>query len=413
MNILLICPYFPPEGEIAAIRIGKFAEYWCLAGHKVTVITRNPVTTGTKVPHHENLTVLYANDPLGVYHSTYKNAQSNFFFGGAASKLLGQIKKFALIPDQFWMWSRNVFTLFFKEKLSIDLVVASGAPISALHVGAKISQKIKVPFVADYRDLISSVSNYPLGKFRQKIDSRIEKNAVRNASLITAASSGCVENLRSWFSTNFQVIENGFEPSDYQGYSYEPFGSEFNVVYTGSVYCEESDLTPFFQAVSQIKANTPEIVVKLHYYGRVRSLNCILDWAKKYDLENVVVNHGMVTHQQVTQAQIGADLLLLLMVRDSPENQWVLSGKYYEYLGAGRPILQIGLESGELAQRIRKSSKGFVSSDANAIEQYLVKAYSNKVQNQESQYSLEIGSTEYTREFQSLKMLSHFHEIVK
>lgn len=404
---MLICPYFPPEGEIAAIRIGKFAEYWAEAGHEVTVLTRNPATTGTVIPQNQNIKILRAKDPLGTYHSTYKNSRGNLLFSTFATKILNQIKTFILIPDQFWLWSKSAFKLFLRSGITPDLVVASGAPISALSLGAKIARKINVPYVADYRDLISSMNQYPQGRLRKKIDSIIEKNSVKHASLITVASTGCAENLRGWFIQDIEVIENGFEPSDYLGYTYKPVGDVVNVVYTGSVYCEDSDLSPFFEAVSLLNKHSPEIDVRFHYYGRLRSLNCIINWAKNFHLENIIVDHGMVSHSRVTQAQVEADLLLLLMVRDTPDNQWVLSGKYYEYVGANRPILQIGLESGELAGRIRSSSNGFVSSNPLEIKKYLHKIYLDKVNHRISQHPNQLLDNKLTRKFQSLLMLDY------
>ena len=62
----------------------------------------------------------------------------------------------------------------------------------------------------------------------------------------------------------------------------------------------------------------------------------------------------------------GGDVLLLIQWND-PREQGNVPGKLFEYLGARRPILGLGLENGVPATIIRERSAGLFSNDPKAI----------------------------------------------
>ncbi len=75
-----------------------------------------------------------------------------------------------------------------------------------------------------------------------------------------------------------------------------------------------------------------------------------------------VVVHPHVPRAQAAAIQQRADVLLLMQWND-PREQGNLPGKLFEYLGARRPILGLGLEDGVPARIIRERAAGCFSND--------------------------------------------------
>ena len=68
--------------------------------------------------------------------------------------------------------------------------------------------------------------------------------------------------------------------------------------------------------------------------------------------------------------QQSADVLLLLLWSD-PREAGVYTGKLFEYIGSGRPILVVGGAQGVAADLIRSRALGVVASEPNAIAKVL------------------------------------------
>ena len=69
---------------------------------------------------------------------------------------------------------------------------------------------------------------------------------------------------------------------------------------------------------------------------------------------------GSVPRSESLAIQAQTDVLLLLMW-NHPGEEGVYTGKLFDYLAAGRPILMIGYPDGVAADLIRSRSAGFVA----------------------------------------------------
>jgi glycosyltransferase involved in cell wall biosynthesis len=74
-----------------------------------------------------------------------------------------------------------------------------------------------------------------------------------------------------------------------------------------------------------------------------------------------------VPHRESLAYLLASDVLLLI-IDDAPASSGILTGKLYEYIGAGKPILALAPE-GEAAELIRQHTLGWVAppKDAAAI----------------------------------------------
>jgi len=92
--------------------------------------------------------------------------------------------------------------------------------------------------------------------------------------------------------------------------------------------------------------------------------------ASEAGMADRVVVHPHVPRAEAVAVQQGADVLLLMQWND-PREQGNLPGKLFEYLGARRPILGLGLEDGVPAKIIRERAAGCFANDPMQIAAHL------------------------------------------
>lgn len=79
--------------------------------------------------------------------------------------------------------------------------------------------------------------------------------------------------------------------------------------------------------------------VAVEFYGRYPG--SVAQLAASYGVEHLVTMKGQVPYRESLRVQQEADALLLFPWTD-PKERGVYSGKLFEYVGAGRPILAVG-----------------------------------------------------------------------
>src|SRR3546814_20014060 len=70
----------------------------------------------------------------------------------------------------------------------------------------------------------------------------------------------------------------------------------------------------------------------------------------------------VLVHEEALRRQLESDILVLLQWND-PKEQGSVPGKFFEYLGARRPILVLGLHDGVPATILRERNAGFFSNE--------------------------------------------------
>lgn len=409
MRILLVCPFFPPENKIAAVRIAKFAEHWARAGHEVRVLTQQSSATGLAEPSDPLLSVYRAGTPRAVPPaSTASKARASLLYRLASE---AYTRALALVwPDLFRKWGRQAVALAKRWEWAPDVVVASVGPFSSLIAGSRLARHFRAPLVIDYRDLLSMSTYYPFGSLRRKIDGIAEKRLVKNAVLLSSVSEPLVEELRERYRLPAQVVTNGFDPKDFEQLPYDPSGRELRVTYCGWVTPRRSDPRPFLEGVRKLLDAHPEAQIEVEFYGPPPGP--VFRASAELGLEKVVRYRGKVTHEESLAIQANSDLLLLLLWND-PGAVGVYTGKIFEYIGAQRPILMTGYESGAPALLIRDHGLGMTSNDPEQIAEYLWLRAQEKQRTGRVAAPVENEATTlFTREAQSRLMLDAIERAV-
>jgi glycosyltransferase involved in cell wall biosynthesis len=211
-------------------------------------------------------------------------------------------------------------------------------------VAGLIKRRVPVFWVADYRDLWYGSSLLTGIWPFSRIEKAIEDTLVRKADLITTVSSPWRDMLRARFGERVVTIENGFDLEDLRGLITEsvfPRDGRIRLAYTGTFYPERQDPEPLFRALARLRDRGVRIDQRLEvlFYGVKES--ALESLVTKYRLQGIVVAKRYTDRKTVLRMQRDADLLLFLDWID-PSFKGMLTGKLYEYLYAGTPVLCIG-----------------------------------------------------------------------
>jgi len=174
------------------------------------------------------------------------------------------------------------------------------------------------------------------------------------------------------------VITNGFDPEDA---CFDPpeLTEKFTITYTGALYDGKRDPLMLFEALKNLI--TDGIIdpdrVEVRFFGSQDPW--LLDEIRDANLDGIVRVFGFVPRDEALQKQRESQLLLLLLW-DNPQERGVYTGKVFEYLAAGRPIIALGgLEECVVKDLLNETQAGHYVSSSEELEIVLSKYYSDYI----------------------------------
>ena len=245
-----------------------------------------------------------------------------------------------------------------------DVIFASGPPFTTLLIGDRLSRAGGVPLVVEFRDRWSDDPYYPPPAWRTALDRWLETRIVTRAVGLTTVSEPWAESYRRRFAKPVAVIANGYDEEDFADLEAEgwPDPACLRIVYTGGIYPGRRDPRPLFRAVA--REAVLRGAVRICFYGTQPDFVWPIA-AEEGVCDNVEV-HGHVARDEALRQQASGDLLLL-MQWDDPREQGNVPGKFFEYFGARRPILVLGLADGVPATIVAARAAGFTATDPEAL----------------------------------------------
>jgi len=375
MRILLVSYWFPPTNVVGAVRAGKFARYMRDAGHDLRVLAgpaRDPLGLMLEIPEaavsrpevarHEPPTVRFA--ATGTRLRERSDAWG-LTSGRAGKKLREHVYAAREIPDKQCGWIDPAVILGrgLIRDWRPDLIVASAPPYSGLMVAARLSDESGVPWIAEMRDPWSGNVYNDRPIWRDWLDRRMERRTLGRAAALVAVSPVVARDLRTRYRQPIATVLNGFAPEDLPAPSARAPHEALTIVYTGTIYQGHRDPSPLFAAIALLPAGARRDV-RVVFYGPTEEQVHAL--AAPHGVHEQVVVVPPVDYRASLERQAQADVLLLLQ-RNHPSDEGNLPAKFFEYLGALRPILLLGYERGVLAEMIRDRAAGLVSNDSAAI----------------------------------------------
>ncbi|RBJ10403.1 hypothetical protein DRA43_02880 [Micromonospora provocatoris] len=383
-RLLIIAYVFPPSESVGARRPGELARYAAARGWDVRILTATPAGAGSPdagVPASDVLRVAPVPDSARVV-SSVRRAEAQARVGRRrVLTVLGTLGREILVPDACVNWVVPAVRAFLRGGRGDwrpDVVMVTGPPASAYLVAAAIGRRLRVPWVADYRDLWTVGNDYwPYGRtrIRRVIDRRMERALLRSAAACVTISEPLAEIMRSTFGIETSVVMNGIDPRPPQSTG-EPTGqvaaadapgrARLTVAHTGRLNPGKRDPSPLLDAVALLgpEARRVHVVFAGEDNGVAQAAT------ERAGVFDSVTNLGEVSAEKSWRVQAEADVLVLVMWND-PRDAGTVPGKFFDYLRARRPILMIGHPVGIVAEILRTRRAGVVLSDPAQIAEQL------------------------------------------
>jgi glycosyltransferase involved in cell wall biosynthesis len=368
MKILIITNAFPPLNAIASLRPYSWAKYWSEAGHDICVLTT--VKTSSSGPLDLEMEpavaarVRVVETPFLVFRGGFgkeSGSRPTSSQAGAslqlARKLIRWLRKniFGSFLDSrmFWIAPAVREALKIYKTWKFDLVVSTYDPPAAHIIAARLHRRLDVPWAADYRDLwADSHLEKPIFPL-DRLERLLENRTMSGATMMSTVSEALRSQLMVRFSQPVITVANGYdvEKSLPGESSFFPQDCCKRIIYTGKVYQGRQNPTPLFQALADLrdKGNCPPGKVEVIFFGQL--LDHIPRLISKYRIGDMVNLMGFRNRRTILRIQKEADLLLFLDYC-APAVDGILTGKIYEYMAAGRPVLGIGMDESKAAARL-------------------------------------------------------------
>ena len=373
-RVLVITYYWPPAGGSGVQRWVKFAKYLPGEDWQPVIYTpENPEMTSVDktladdIPPEAEILKTRITEPYRIYRSLTgksgeKQGEVNPISGGKKSlfqKLSLFIRGNFFIPDPrcFWVRPSVKYLLRYLKDHPVDIIVSTGPPHSMHLIAMKVALATKLPWIADFRDPWTRMFYFKhlhLTSWARRRHIALEKQVLDSASAIVTVTKPLQQEFQSMTSTPVHCITNGYDESDFRQII-EPDGF-FNITHTGLFAADGNPETLW--KVLEDKCRTDSEFRKLLRIRLVGKTDReITESVMEHGLAENLRNLGYQTHQVATREQMGASVLLLPQ-RKEPEYKAVLTGKIFEYLASGHPILAIGMTDCAMADVIRETHSG-------------------------------------------------------
>ena len=337
VHALLIAYHYFPENNGGVQRIAAMKKYLPRYGVDVTLLTHRG---SLGIPARDTEPgVVRAFDitrhgmPLPLFLA-YRLMQRGMRYLGATGA-------------RYTLWRRNAIrhAEHLVRTQRPDVIVATYPPTETIEVALDICRRFDIPLVVDFRDglvfepLDPKLLRLPrIARFVERIDQQV----IEHAAALVTVSGPISDYYREKRAARVETIANGFDPDQMRGAVVSrptTFPHDrINVVHTGRLGLSRADtsIDALLDALGGLDESGYTRHFLFHFFGdhttsELKSLAPFVEQGR-------VLIHGLVSRDEALALQRQADVLLLVT---ATAQRSIATGKLFEYLGAGRPILAL------------------------------------------------------------------------
>ena len=382
MKILILTYYWPPGSGPGVQRWLKMSHELCEPGHEVTVVT---VADGAYPSMDESLVSevdsrvrvirTATREPFRLFNRLRGKKGKEIPVGLTGIKESSSpIQRFAIwlranyfIPDARKGWRPYAIRAIediLKEN-ELDVIITSGPPHSLHKVGQHFQMNHGMKWVADFRDPWVNIHYHELMPMSPKAKAKhqhMEDEVLQKADLVTVVSPGMEREFRDR-ANDIRIIYNGYDQEDFDAVSTEVDEGVFSISYVGNLKPNQN-VEAFWTALVDCCAVSEAFRTKMRLRligrkdpGLVQRLEQMLPPGALEDIP-------YLEHQEAVHAMCRSSVLLFIIPK-AKDNQAILTGKLFEYLASGRPMLSIGPVDGDAAHILEHTGAGKMLDYAN------------------------------------------------
>lgn len=412
-KILIICDIFPPQW---APRMGYLCKYLKDLGWAPFILTFN-----ANIPNHDKDYSHLVFD-TAVERINISQDEREIFLKNTKYNPLQKIKIF-ILPDYNRPPGVNekmyISGIKILNKCKFDLILCSVHQITPLAVAKRLAQRFNIPWVADLRDIVEQNDRRKVVSFREKLSMQriiFRRNYLLRKATATTSVSPWHVNLLKKINHNSFLIYNGFDPELFQ-FGKPRATTQFTICYTGVIDNNLCDPSFCFIALSKlIRDNVikPD-KLKIIFYSNHETHEYVMREAKRYNIEFLLECMPFVKATVIPEILHQSNILLMLTNKsDSNGQQGIMTTKFFEYLGTGRPILLTRSDESFLEQALLEAKAGIAARTVDDAYNFIKEKHTEWQKN-----GFTTGTTDervifkYSRKEQAHQFVRIFNSMVK
>lgn len=383
-SLLLIAYKFPPMHSIScnrtrALYLGmqKYFDTVCV----ISTTNRHKLQQDDSDPISGNITDAWTFDYRTMFQGRHKAATAGEGYKTSAlGKFLRRLQHsfptLYVFGEGNAVYIRNGFRAARRilEQKHITHIFSTFPPYADHLIAYRLKKHFpNLTWIADFRDLHVDPAQDNL--FAKHFQYNQNRKILAHADIVTTVSEGLAEHLRA-LHPNVQVLRNGIPGSAIgrTGRQYQ----QFTIAYTGSMFQDKRKPDALLSAIRNLidTGKLDQNRIAIRHAGKDSAVWHPL--IEKYKLEGIFIDHGLVSKQDADQIQHNSHINLLLSY-STPGLKGNLTGKFADYLRAGRQILFLinGPQDTEIEQIMHETQAGrvFYADQTDTIQAWILQQY--------------------------------------
>lgn len=335
-RILVIGIHYPPSGSAAAIRARNLVRNLQALGHEVHVITARHPGDGATPPEAQALRWLDVENLARRLVRRNPRAVGGLPPARPWQRRMRWIGARLLVPDLYATWIPGAALAARRQAKNADVVISTGG--ASAHVVARLVRGSR-PAIVDVNDLWWQNARGVHGPIRDRVNRVIEGEIIRGAgALIVPVREQGLEVERRWGRPSATVL-TGFDPLDFRArHTNGSHPHRREIVFAGTLY-ENFRLDVLFQAVAKGRSDHGWTAADLGFVFIGRGSGTAVAAAHAHGVDEFVQGVPPLPRVDVLGRLVLAEALLLPLYAEDPYH---IPMRFFEFVGAGRPILGIG-----------------------------------------------------------------------
>ncbi|RMB63835.1 hypothetical protein EAX61_00130 [Dokdonia sinensis] len=352
-KVLIISYSFPPSNAPAAQRPYTIAKYLDKDKYEVTVITcgNQDASLGLSTFESKGLDKVQVIKINAIDLSKFRKIKKSSMVDKTMSEKKGSLKMRLfnvlvpfVFPDKgvFWYWNMLKYARSNRNILAPDIVFST-SPLFSNHLIARLFLRAtsSPKHIVDFRDFHWTVNDSRQKEKTSRLHHFLERQILNRANFLTFITNRMRDIYVSSYpdiSNKCAVIYNGFDQADYDRIDSISESKKLTFFYAGSFYGGRRDPKHFLRSLDTLLSRklikSDEFQIEIAGNFETQNIDELTQF-KSFKNINFL---GALSRKRVLE-RAGASHVLWMIEVDSKEFQNSVPLKFFEYLGARRPIL--------------------------------------------------------------------------